>query len=149
MPERKNINNELLFASIVEILGEGVTATIRIKGSSMRPFVRNGIDTATLSPLSGEVRLRKGMVLLFRYEGGYFIHRLRGIADGMLIMKGDGNYRISERIGHSAVIAWASSVERNGREIKYGSLQWHLLSLYSLAVKTLRTMLMDFRPRRR
>lgn len=114
----------------------------------MRPFVRNGIDTATLSPVSSCGKLRKGMLLLFRYEGHYCLHRLRGIENGMLVMKGDGNYRLCELIRTSDIAACVSSVERDGHKISYGSLHWHLLTLYSLAVKVLRTACRDLRPKK-
>lgn len=134
----KIIENNVLFSDIEQILREGGSATIRIKGDSMRPFLRNGRDTVTLSMLP-DSGMRRGMVLLFRCGDRWLLHRLRHIDGGTLTIKGDGNCRITERIQPTAVVGYASAIGRNGHTIAYGSAQWKLLTIYSLMFKVLRT----------
>ena len=134
----KIINNDVLFGEIEQILREGGSATIRIKGDSMRPFLRNGRDTVTLSTLP-DSGLRRGMVLLFRCGDHWLLHRLRHIDGGTLTIKGDGNCRITERVEQVAVTGYASAIGRNGHTIAYGSVRWRLLTAYSLGIKVLRT----------
>ena len=142
MTELKTISNTVLFEGIEEILREGGSVTMRIKGSSMRPFVRNGRDTVTLNALPA-AGLQIGMVVLFRYGDNWLLHRLRNINGSILVMKGDGNFRITEHVELTAAAGYASAIERNNRTIIYGSWRWKLLTRYSLAVKALRTVWRD------
>ena len=135
----KQIANDLFFASAEEFLREGRSVELRVKGFSMRPFLRNGRDVVVLSPVEG-VALRKGMVVLFRYGGRHILHRYRGTSpEGRLRMEGDGNYRIVEWADKEDVVAYVESVKRGGRVIRYGSLGWRVGSLWSLMLKVLRT----------
>jgi hypothetical protein len=47
----KQIANDLFFASAEEFLREGRSVELRVKGFSMRPFVRNERDVVVLSPI--------------------------------------------------------------------------------------------------
>lgn len=142
MADIKRVDNEALFADVEQILDEGGRIQLHVKGHSMRPFLRNGIDTVHLAAVSGD-DLRPGMVVLFRYRGRHIMHRLRRIKGSTLEIKGDGNYRISECVPRSEVSAYVESMERNGRSIGYRSARWRLLTAWSLSVKAARTMYRD------
>ena len=44
MPGTKTVKNEELFADVEQIIGEGGRIRLRVKGYSMRPFLRNGLS---------------------------------------------------------------------------------------------------------
>ena len=142
----KQIANDLFFASAEEFLREGRSVELRVKGFSMRPFLRNERDVVVLSPIEG-VEIRKGMVVLFRHKGRHVLHRVRRVgADGGLVIEGDGNYRITERATTEDVVAWVSSVRLGGKGgFSYGSCRWRVRSVWSLMVKMLRTMAVDIK----
>lgn len=144
MSRTRNIANDLFFASAEEFLREGRSVEMRVKGFSMRPFVRNGRDDVVLSPIAG-VEVRRGMVVLFRYRGRHVLHRVRKVEDGKLSIEGDGNYRITERAACEDVVAWVSEVRLGGRQrgFAYGSCRWRVRSAISLTIKLLRTLAVD------
>lgn len=92
MPGTKTVKNEELFADVEQIIGEGGRIRLRVKGYSMRPFLRNGTDCVNLSPI-GLHRPERGMVVLFRYRGRHILHRICRIDAEEAVIEGDGNYR--------------------------------------------------------
>ncbi|MBR2423761.1 MAG: S24/S26 family peptidase [Tidjanibacter sp.] len=140
----KQIANDLFFASAEEFLREGRSVELRVKGFSMRPFLRNGRDVVVLSPVEG-VALRKGMVVLFRYRGRHVLHRVRRVDNERLLIEGDGNYRTIEHATTEDVVAWVSEVRLDGgpRGFAYGSCRWRCRSAVSLTIKALRTVAID------
>lgn len=140
----KRISNDLFFASAEEFLSEGRSVELRVKGFSMRPFLRNERDVVVLSPIEG-VKLCKGMVLLFRYRGHYVLHRLVAIVDDALTFEGDGNYRTEEHCSAEEVVAWVSEVrlKNSTRGFAYNSARWRVRSVWSLGVKRARTFAID------
>ena len=142
---KKTIPNQIFFASVEEIVGEGRSVEMTVKGFSMRPFVRNERDVVVLSPL-GDRQLTKGMVVLFRYRGAHVLHRLCGVENGRLVMEGDGNYRQREIVGVEDVVAYVSEVKlEGGRSLRYGSVGWRYRTLLSLRRKGLRTLALDLK----
>ncbi|MBR3682634.1 MAG: S24/S26 family peptidase [Tidjanibacter sp.] len=141
----KQIANDLFFASAEEFLREGRSVELRVKGFSMRPFLRNGRDVVVLAPVEEGVALRKGMVVLFRYRGRHVLHRVRRVDGGSLVIEGDGNYRTIEHATTADVVAWVSEVRLDGgpRGFAYGSCRWRGRSAVSLTIKALRTVAID------
>lgn len=138
----KTIKNNELFADVEQIIAEGGQVELRVKGQSMHPFLRDGIDTVILSPVSSS-QLRRGMVVLFRYNNHHILHRIRRIHGDILIIKGDGNYRSSEKASRADVVAHASAITHDGATIPYSSHAWKRLTRRSLCAKLLRTLKMD------
>jgi len=137
-PSQRTISNDLFFAEVEECIADHRSVEMLLKGFSMRPFLRHQRDVIVLAPIESD-KLRKGMVVLFRYRGAHLLHRYRGAYDGRLKMEGDGNYRIVEWADKEDVVAYVESVKRGGRVIRYGSLGWRVGSLWSLMLKVLRT----------
>ncbi len=130
---------------------------LRVKGGSMRPFIRGGSDVVELVPVSGAA-LRRGMVVLFRIHDKHILHRIRRIDADRLTIKGDGNYRTSEIVTRADVVAMAGSLRRENagqknirqknlrrgvKEVHYRSARWRLLSALSLTAKLFRTLKLD------
>ena len=142
---KKTIPNALFFATVEELIGEGRSVEMTVKGYSMRPFLRNERDVVVLSPIAVE-ELREGMVLLFRYKGGYVLHRLCRIEGIGLTLEGDGNYRQVENVGTEDVVAYVSAVKLQGaRSLMYDSCGWRCRTMLSLGRKGLRTLALDLK----
>lgn len=138
----KSVPNSIILASVEELVAEGKSVDLRVKGSSMRPFVRNGQAVVLLKPIP-EQGLRRGMVVMFRYNGQPVLHRIMRIEKGgRLYIEGDGNYRRVEVVEPEDVVAYVAEVELVGRKRKvvYGSPRWYVRSAWSLSVKALRTL---------
>lgn len=144
--EKRVIPNDRFFATVEEMIAERRSVEILVKGFSMRPFLGNCKHKVTLSPIEPD-KIQKGMVVLFRKDSTHILHRFRGVGiEGELVMKGDGNYRIVERVPRESVVAYVSRVTREGgREFGYGSFVWRIRSAWSLAVKWLRTAAIDLK----
>ncbi len=138
----KTVKNSDLFADVEDIISVGGHIQLRVKGGSMRPFLRDGRDVAELAPVD-KAALRRGMVVLFRQCDRHILHRIRHIDGDRLIIKGDGNYRITETATRGDVAACVESILRNGKRIRYRSMRWRLLSAYSLWLKFIRTTKYD------
>ena len=142
---KKTIPNALFFATVEEMIGEGRSVEMTVKGFSMRPFLRNERDVVVLAPVNG-MELRKGMVLLFRHRGAYVLHRLGDIDGKRLILEGDGNYRTVEVAKHEDVVAYVSEVRlESGRRLTYSDFGWRKRSALSLARKWARTLVLDLK----
>lgn len=133
------IENDIFFQSVEEMLGQGLTVDIKVKGLSMRPFLRDGVDSVRLVKVSAE-ELKHGDVVLFRHNGRHTLHRYFGTKEGKLIFKGDGNCCLTEQAEPTDVVARAISIIRpDGSATNYGTKYWRRKSRHSLICKTLRT----------
>ncbi len=142
----RTISNRELMAGVEEVVADGGRVKLRVKGFSMRPFLRDGVDVVELSPVSS-ASLRKGMVVLFRQRNTHLLHRVRAVKGDLLIIKGDGNYRTTETARRSDVAAVVSKIFPGGygRGISYGSTRWCARSCRSLCRKLLRTAWLDLK----
>ena len=145
MSNKRVIANDIFFASVEEIVAEGQSVEMTVKGFSMRPFLRNERDVVVLSPIASE-QLRRGMVVLFRYRGAHVLHRIAKMEGGMLTMEGDGNYRQVEVASTADVVAYVSQVKvHKGPTIRYNSVGWRRRTALSICCKRVRTLAIDIK----
>ena len=81
--------NSILIPKIIELLDEGHTVTINLRGYSMRPYLENNRDKALIRKIGIP---KKGDVVLA--ETGpkvYVIHRIIKINGDDITLRGDGN----------------------------------------------------------
>ena len=143
MEKKRTIPNEMFFATVEEMIGEGRSVEMTVKGFSMRPFLRNERDVVVLSPV-GEKVLQRGMVVLFRYGGRHILHRIRKTDGERLLIEGDGNYRSVEVATKEDVVAYVSEVRlESGKKLQYNDLGWRKRTALSLARKRVRTLAVD------
>ena len=122
------INNKIFFAEVERLLTEDITATILVRGNSMRPLLRDSRDKVVLRR-SQESDIAIGEIMLFRYRGDYIMHRVVGIDGDLVIFAGDGNYKTHETAARRDVIARVEAVVRpSGRVVKCDSLRWRTMS---------------------
>ena len=70
------IDKAVMMEEIRQLVAEGMSATITVKGNSMNPFIVDGRDRITLGPFADE-ELRRGCVALVRdVRGEYLVHRV-------------------------------------------------------------------------
>lgn len=98
---RKEIPNEVLLGLARDMIREGHTATISVKGYSMRPFLEHCRDRVILAPV-GELKVADA-VLAEIEPGHYVLHRIIDIQGEEITLMGDGNIRGVEHCRRSDV----------------------------------------------
>lgn len=127
----KTISNDIFFAQVEDLLSEGQSVVIRVKGYSMRPFIRNERTQVRIAPITDLDRknLCIGDIILFRYKGRHIMHRIRHIEENTITLAGDGNYRIWEQCQRQDVVGIVSDIIYfNGKSISCQSRQWRCIS---------------------
>ncbi len=109
----KIIDPERYGDGLVALLADGAAAPVVVTGSSMLPFLKNGIDTVWLEQKGA---YKRGQIVFFRRENGAFIlHRVRKLyPDGRMLMNGDAQVWC-EIIESSQALAAVTAVTRNGK----------------------------------
>ena len=83
------MRNDMLLPFVVEQLEAGHTATLPLRGRSMRPFLEDGRDKALLKI---ESHPKVGDAVLAEISKGHFVlHRIIKIEDEQVTLRGDGN----------------------------------------------------------
>lgn len=128
------LKNEIFFAEVEHLLAEGEEVAIVVRGHSMTPLLRNGVDKAILRSVKEE-DVTVGRVVLFRYRGAHVLHRIKRIDGEQITFAGDGNYKIKEQATRSDIVATMIAVERSsGGRIECSSRRWRLWSAAWLAL---------------
>ena len=92
--KRIEIPNEILMGQVREAIAGGLTATIHVKGYSMRPFLDNARHKVILAA-SGELAV--GDAVMAEISKGVFVlHRIIAIDGVKITLMGDGNLRGTE-----------------------------------------------------
>ena len=87
----KEIPNKILIGEIRNALQQGHTATLRVKGVSMRPFLETLRDKVVLAPPQRE-KIQTGDVVLAAISKDIFVlHRVTKREGERLTLRGDGN----------------------------------------------------------
>jgi len=85
----RRMANEVFLPQVVALLEEGHTATLPLRGRSMRPFLEDGRDKALLQIVD---TYREGDAVLAEISRGHFVlHRIIKIEGTHVTLRGDGN----------------------------------------------------------
>ena len=91
---RMEVPNAVLLGQVKEAIREGHTATINVKGYSMRPFLEHCRDKVRLASFTD---LKVGDAVLAEFSPDkYVLHRIIEIDGDVVVMMGDGNLRHKE-----------------------------------------------------
>ena len=136
--QEKIISLVELLPVIGEVLAMGGEFSLKPRGKSMLPYLREERDTIILSPLTAPPR--RGDILLYvRDVGVPVLHRVvRVERDGTLSMRGDNQYFIEHGIREDQVVAIMKRFYRKGREKRTDSF-------YSSFYRLRRTLTYPFR----
>ena len=117
---------DIATADITELLEEGATFKIVVRGYSMLPLLGFGHDTIVLRCVDKSEDI-SGHIAMFRNENGRIVvHRIIGINNGIVSLRGDGNLYQVEQCKRDEIIAVLESVVREScKEISCTSHHWH------------------------
>ena len=94
-------NNVLVFGAVRDLLLEGKSVKISVKGQSMLPFFRSG-STILLRPLR-DGDLRQLNVVLADIGGHFAVHRIIRVEPNRITLLGDGNIAGVEIVAPEAI----------------------------------------------
>lgn len=88
------IPNSLIIPQIIDLLNNGHTVTIKLKGTSMRPFLENNRDKAVLEKaVPGRLKVGDPVLAEVR-DKVYVLHRIIKIDGNAVTLQGDGNLSV-------------------------------------------------------
>ncbi len=112
---RKEIPNKVLLGLARDMIREGHTATISVKGYSMRPFLEHQRDRVILAQ---PVNLKVGDAVLAEIEKDHYVlHRIIDIQDESVTLMGDGNVYGTEQCRLSDVAGVVTHYLRPSRTL--------------------------------
>ena len=117
---------DIATTDITELLEESSIFKIVVRGYSMLPLLGFGHDTIILRRVDKSEDI-SGRIAMFRNDNGRIVvHRIIGINNGIVSLRGDGNLYQVEQCKREEIIAVLESVVReNGKEISCTSHHWH------------------------
>ena len=120
---KKVINSKDLMPTVKELIDEGLEVQLTVSGNSMLPFYK---DRETIVTLSKPVDLKKYDVVLFIFDGKYYLHRIIKINDQVWI-KGDHNQSY-EYVDEKDIIAKVKAHTHHHKTIESRSF-WYLFKV--------------------
>ena len=138
----RKIPNAQFFSWVENEIAEGCSVRFRLKGHSMFPLLRDGLDDVILYPCKKE-ELRPMDVVLFRYKGKHLLHRIIKIDGNRLYMQGDGSIIAKEECLCSDVVGKVREIVRpSGRIVCLNSWGWRFFSLLWRRLGILRKLIL-------
>lgn len=137
------MRNADLIPEIVQLLNEGHTITLKLKGYSMRPFLENNRDKALITKPQN---IKKGDAVLAEVSAGvYVLHRVIKIQGNDVTLRGDGNLT-NEYCHRSDVKGFVIGFYRKGHTTieKTNSPKWLLYSWLWMWLFPIRRYLLAF-----
>ena len=122
------INNKIFFAEVERLLSKGESVTVKVRGYSMMPLLRDGRHSVVVRRCE-ESDVKLGAVIFFEYHGQWIMHRLRKIEGERLIFAGDGNYQLEEIVGQDELRGVVTDViSESGKRLSCDSFWWRFRS---------------------
>jgi len=121
-PVVKVIPTEEYFGIVKQQLAMDGSASVRVTGCSMKPFLFPVRDTVVIVPPKD---IAVGDVVLFdTCRGRYILHRVTRVGEKDFDMRGDNTANGEFRLPRALLVGVVSSAYRNGRQIDRGSRAW-------------------------
>lgn len=144
MPQLISLPNEVLLAEVSQLIREGYSVTLTVRGFSMRPFLEDRRDKAVLAPYD---TLRLGDVILAEITPGHYVlHRIVGLDGDTITLMGDGNLVGRETCTRDQVRGRATAFYRKGSErpVSTGGRLWKTYSALWTRLLPVRRYLLAF-----
>ena len=88
-PSRNRVDDAVILAEAIRLVGEGLEVTFPVNGRSMRPFIEGGRDSVVL--VKPENLQCGDIVLAKTLDGRHVVHRIMEFAGELVTLMGDGN----------------------------------------------------------
>jgi len=106
------------FALVVQsILEKGVTAKVKVTGSSMIPTIRSNDVVSISTYKKNRPKIGDVVALLDRVNKRVIIHRIIKQRESMFLLKGDGLWHYDGFFQREWIAGFVSGLERNGTPI--------------------------------
>lgn len=129
-PVTRVLDNAAFMQEVAFLLMEGKQVRMRIKGRSMMPFLLEGDEVILEAPAPGELdKLKRGRIVLAKYEKGFVLHRFSGRKAGRLKLSGDNNRIKDEWVAPCSVIAVVRRAYRGQRRLPVYTC-WQLMKAW-------------------
>ena len=140
--ETRTMANEVLLPQVVQMLSEGHTVTLPLRGRSMRPFLEDGRDKALLVAVKEPPRVGDA-VLAEISKGHYVLHRIVKIDGEDVTLRGDGNLN-TESCRIEDIRALATAFYRKGRNESdsVNGWKWRIYSWWWMRLLPIRRYLL-------
>lgn len=130
-------DNKVLGTEIAQLLREGKTVTIPVKGNSMRPFLADGRDAVVMRGCE-DGHVVPGEVVLAVVKGeSVVLHRVVARQGNRLLLQGDA-LATTEEAERQEVAGKAVAVVRRGRTYEVNGTVWRTYSAIWMKVLTIR-----------
>lgn len=136
------VPNKFLFEQVLEYLRQGKQVTIPVKGTSMRPFLREG-DRVSLEPFEKK-DLTGGIIVLAKTDDQMVLHRVVKYNEHQIWLAGDGNLVKHELVDYTDVVATAVRVYRDGAKININQRWRCVLGQIWYWIRPFRRIIMKF-----
>lgn len=118
--------NDIFLGEVCQLLSEGHTVTLRVRGNSMRPFLEDRRDSIILAAVT---HIDKGDAVLAEIAPGkYVFHRIVRLDGDHVTLMGDGNIRGTEHCLCQHIRANAVGFVRKGRTFTPEGRRWRCYS---------------------
>lgn len=121
-------------------LKAGKKVFIRVRGTSMLPFLREGDKVLLVSPNCTPIC--KGSIVLAHTYYGYRLHRVIGVKAGAFVIAGDANARLTEKIVFTDIKGVVVEAYRNDFPLHINELGKRLASRVWMFIRPLRGCLL-------
>jgi hypothetical protein len=128
MVEIMKIQAASLFPLVSEMIEKGQPTRIIVSGSSMYPFLRDGIDSVELDRADFERLAGGDIVMIQRTNGQYIMHRVCKKEKDHFFMVGDAQQWIEGPLYPEQLVAVATAIWRKERRIVCSNRWWKFLS---------------------
>lgn len=123
----KTVDTYEYVSMLRELVEGGHEVSIPVKGSSMSPFLRDGLDTVYFK--APDRALKIGDIVFFqRRNGQYILHRICKIEGDCFYVIGDAQNEPEGPIAREQIFGVVTKVARNGKFITAGNLRWELFA---------------------
>lgn len=134
------VPNDLAFAEVGTLLAEGKAVTLRAKGNSMFPFIREGRDEIILEKCTDIVP--GDIVLAHLSNGRHVVHRIIRMEDEHITLMGDGNRCATESCLRKDIIGKVTCILREGKPTDCNSRRQRQLAKWWTSLLPIRRYLL-------
>ncbi len=125
------IRVESFYPLIIEAFNNNQSFTFPIKGTSMRPLLKNG-DTVTIIKVDNNIK--KGDIVFYRRDDNTFVlHRIRKIKNNILYIVGDHQTKLEE-VKYDNLIGVVINYKKSNKDKIY-NMKGVKYNLYKFIVK--------------